>query len=149
MIKFSDDTSLTGLISNDESRYRESVGAHEEWCDNNFLDLNVTKTKEVVVNFRRKTDELQPVILKGEEVERVPSYKYLDVIIDDKLNFSEHARAISKKANKRMFFLRKLKKCKVNQDILSIFYQSSVQSVMLYNSTCFFGNANQGEKVKL
>ena len=71
------------------------------------------------------------------------------MIIDDKLNFSEHAQAISKKANKRMFFLRKLKKCKVNQDILSIFYQSSVQSVMLYNSTCFFGNANQGEKVKL
>ena len=107
LIKFADDTSLTGLISNDESRYRESIENLKEWCDNNFLELNVSKTKEVVVDFRRKSSELEPVTLKSEPVERVSLYKYLGVTIDDKLNFSEHTQVISKKANKRMFFLRK------------------------------------------
>ena len=48
-----------------------------------------------------------------------------------------------------MFFLRKLKKCKVKKHILSIFYQSSIQSVMLFNSICFFGNSKQSDKDKL
>ena len=149
LIKFADDTSLTGLISSDESKYRESVGKLEEWCDDNFLELNVSKTKEVVVDFRRKPSELDPVTMKGEAVERVSSYKYLGVTIDEKLNFADHVQNTSKKANQRMFFLRKLKKCKVKKDILSIFYQCSIQSVMLFNSICFFNNAKQCDKDKL
>ena len=73
----------------------------------------------------------------------------LGVTIEDKLNFSEHTQVISKKANKRMFVLRKLKKCKVNQNILSMFYHCAIQSVMLYNSICFFGNTKQCDKDKL
>ncbi len=56
IIKFADDTSVVGLISNnDEMHYREEVAQLAEWCGANNLSLNVGKTKEVVMDFRRNS----------------------------------------------------------------------------------------------
>ena len=51
MVKFMDDTSLSGLIQEDDSSYREAVEELIEWCDRNYLELNVTRTKELVIRF--------------------------------------------------------------------------------------------------
>ncbi len=56
IIKFADDTTVVGLISNnDETHYREEVAQLAEWCGANNLSLNVEKTKEVVMDFRRNS----------------------------------------------------------------------------------------------
>ena len=52
-VKFSDDTSLTGLITTSENSYRCAVEKLVGWCNDNHLLLNVSKTKEIVVDFRR------------------------------------------------------------------------------------------------
>ncbi len=53
-IKFADDTTVVGLISNrDETNYRSEVSRLAGWCRDNNLSLNVEKTKEIVVDFRR------------------------------------------------------------------------------------------------
>ncbi len=55
IIKFADGTTVVGLISNnDETHYREEVAQLAEWCGTNNLSLNVEKTKEVVLDFRRR-----------------------------------------------------------------------------------------------
>ena len=48
LIKFADDTTLHGLLSNSEEAYRSEVNRFCEWCKNNHLTLNVDKTKEIV-----------------------------------------------------------------------------------------------------
>ncbi|KAK1794767.1 hypothetical protein P4O66_009973, partial [Electrophorus voltai] len=54
IIKFADDTTVVGLINKDnESAYREEVQELVSWCKVNNLYLNVDKTKEMVVDFRR------------------------------------------------------------------------------------------------
>ncbi len=54
IIKFADDTTVVGLIrNNDETHYREEVAQLAEWYGANNLSLNVGKTKEVVMDFRR------------------------------------------------------------------------------------------------
>ncbi|XP_065327296.1 C-type lectin domain family 4 member M-like [Pelmatolapia mariae] len=79
VIKFVDDTTVVGLISGgDETAYRAEVQRLSDWRVDNNLDLNTTKTKELVVNFRRRKSELQPVSINGECVERVSSFKFLD-----------------------------------------------------------------------
>ncbi len=61
IIKFADDTVVVGLITNDnESAYREVVHTLTNWCHNNNLSLNISKTKELVVEFRRRTSEHPP-----------------------------------------------------------------------------------------
>ena len=59
MIKFSDDITLEGLIHNsDESAYRGEVERLAGWCSENDLELNVSKTKEMVFDFRKKKTHL-------------------------------------------------------------------------------------------
>ena len=54
IVKFADDTAVMGLISHgDEMAYREEVTTLEQWCQNNHLSLNISKTKEVIVDYRR------------------------------------------------------------------------------------------------
>ena len=44
IVKFVDDTTLSGLICNgDESSYRRQVCSLEKWCEFNHLILNVDK----------------------------------------------------------------------------------------------------------
>ncbi len=56
IIKFADDTVVLGLISNnDETAYLDEVEELTSWCQDNCLSLNVSKTKELIVDFRKKT----------------------------------------------------------------------------------------------
>jgi len=53
-VKFADDTAVVVLISgNDEKAYLEEVANLSLWCQDNSLMLNVSKTKELIVDFRR------------------------------------------------------------------------------------------------
>ena len=56
-----DDTSVVGLITDkDETAYREEVRDLAVWCQNNNLSLNVIKTKERIVDYRKKRTEPRP-----------------------------------------------------------------------------------------
>ena len=57
--------------------------------------------------------------------------------------------ACCKKANQRLYFLRKLRSFQVSPEILRLFYQAVVQSVMLYNQICFFGSAKTEDTNRL
>ena len=66
MITFSDDTSLEGLILNsDESAYRGEDERLAGWCSENDLELNVSKTKEMVFHFRKKKTALVSLAIDG------------------------------------------------------------------------------------
>ncbi|KAI4871900.1 hypothetical protein NFI96_019044 [Prochilodus magdalenae] len=54
IVKFADDTAVVGCITNsDESGYRREVEHLVGWCRKNNLCINVKKTKEMIVDFRR------------------------------------------------------------------------------------------------
>ena len=145
LIKFADDTLLTGLVEQDEAAYRGGVLQLVEWCDSNFLALNVSKTKELVVDFRvAPTDpETEPITINGQSVEMVSAYKYLGVVIDNKLSWTPHIDACYKKAQKKMYLLRMLKIFKVEQAIMQLFYQAVIQNAIFFNLVCFFGNTKK------
>ena len=72
IVKFADDTGLTGLITDDDdSHYRQQISSFVDWCDRNYLQLNVGKTKGMIIDFRRNQREHSGIEIKGETVERV------------------------------------------------------------------------------
>ncbi|KAK3553582.1 hypothetical protein QTP70_005752 [Hemibagrus guttatus] len=80
IVKFADDTNMVGLISKkDESEYREEVQRLTAWCKANSLSLNVDKTKEMVVDFRRALSDHYPLFINRSPVEIVKSTKFLGV----------------------------------------------------------------------
>ncbi len=55
IVKFADDTVVVGLISNnDETAYLDEVERLTSWCQDNCLSLNVSKTKELIVDFWKR-----------------------------------------------------------------------------------------------
>lgn len=85
--KYADDTAIVGCIRGDrEEEYRSLVGDFVLWSRTNCLQLNTSKTKELVVNFGRTRSSPRPVLLEGMEVEAVNSYKYLGLWLDNKLD---------------------------------------------------------------
>ena len=149
--KFSDDSAIVGLLlNNDEQEYREKVKLFVDWCEENFLLLNVSKTKELVIDFRKKKNvPISPVQMKGVDIEMVDTYKYLGVIIDSKLSWSSHIDKVFKKSQSRLFFLRKLKSFQVCNRMLNMFYDAIICSVLSFALVCWGGNATERDKNKL
>jgi hypothetical protein len=92
IIKFADDTTVVGLITNnDEMAYREEVGPRTAWQVNN-LSLNVSKTNELIVDFRRNQAGHAPILINGATIETVPL-----VHISKELKWSNHTDTMVKK----------------------------------------------------
>ncbi|KAK1785741.1 hypothetical protein P4O66_003101 [Electrophorus voltai] len=113
IIEFADDTTVVGLINKDnESAYREEVRELVSWCKVNNLYLNVDKTKEMVVDFRR-------------------------------------ASSITKRAQQRLYFLRKLREAHLPSPILTTFYRGTLESILSSCIITWFGNCTAFDRKTL
>ncbi|KAI5090990.1 hypothetical protein C0J45_18196 [Silurus meridionalis] len=128
IVKFAKYTTVVGLISkNDESAYREEVEQLPAWCGANNLSLNVDKTKEMVVDFRRAQSGHSPLIIDGSSVEIIKSTKFLGVHLADNLTWSLNTSSITKEAQQFLYFLRRLTKVHLPPPILTIFYRETIK----------------------
>ena len=83
IIKYADDTVVLGLIKGqNEDHYFNTIHYVLQWCKENHLELNVTKTKEMVHDFRRKRPiDKKELIISGTKVAGCSVYKYLGCFI--------------------------------------------------------------------
>ncbi len=100
IVKFADNTTVIGLITdNDETAYREEMSTLTKWCQENHLSLNIDKTKELVVDFRRQSRKHTPITIDKTPAERVNSFKFLGIHITEDLTWSAHTDAVLKKTH--------------------------------------------------
>ena len=74
------------------------------------LSLNVSKTKELIVDYSKRRVEQALINIDGAEVERVESFKFLGVHITNELSWSKHTKTVVKRARQHLFPLRRLKR---------------------------------------
>ncbi|TWW54542.1 hypothetical protein D4764_0103480 [Takifugu flavidus] len=107
--KYSDDTVIVGCVENgQEDEYRDLVESFVRWSRENLLQLNVTKTKEMVVDFRKSKSPPSPVCISGKD-----------------------------KAMSRLYFLRRLRSFSVCSRMLQMFYQSVMASTIFFAAVCW------------
>ncbi|KAK3519399.1 hypothetical protein QTP70_027526, partial [Hemibagrus guttatus] len=141
IIKFANEMTVVGLISkNVESAYREEVQRLTAWCKANNLSLNVEKTKEMVVDFRRAQSDHSPLNINGSNMEIVKSTMILGVHLAEDLTWSLNSSSITKKAQQCLYFLRRLRKAHLPPLILTIFYRGTIESILSCCITAWFGN---------
>ncbi|KAI3360809.1 hypothetical protein L3Q82_012883, partial [Scortum barcoo] len=106
--KFSDDTAIVGCVSEgNDCEYRKVIMDFVDWCELNHLQVNASKTKEMVIDFSRKPSDIAPVNIQGVDIERVRMYKYLGVHLN-KLDWTDNTDSLYKKGQSRLYMLRRL-----------------------------------------
>jgi len=150
IIKFADDTTVVGLISNDDdSSYREEVHHLINWCDTNNLHLNVNKTKEITVDFRKIHKPHTPLTINGSAVESVKSTKFLGVHITDDLTWTTNTTALVKKAQQRLHFLRRMRRASLSPSALTIFYRGAIESILTSSLSVWYGSCHIADQKAL
>eukprot|EP00061_Rhincodon_typus_P006616 g27441.t1 len=79
-------------------------------CKGNKLSLNISKMKELVIDFRKQGGGHAPIYVNVAEVEMVDSIKFLGVTITNNLSWSTHVDEMVKKAQQHLYFYGRLRK---------------------------------------
>ncbi len=108
-----------------------------EWCENNDLVINTSKTEEVI--FGSRLDGCtSPVIIHNEKIRQVKMYKYLGVMVDNTLSWKDHIDTLCKRVKQRVYFLHRLRSFGVSRKILLLFFMSVIMSILQYCNSIWF-----------
>ncbi len=123
---------------------RQTTGARWAWPGGavTTISLNVEKTKEIVVDFRRVHSLHAPLTINGATVERVSSTKFLGVHITEDLSWTNNTAALAKKAQQRLYFLHKLRRARAPAPIMCTFYRGTIESILTSCITVWYGACN-------
>ncbi|XP_073700731.1 uncharacterized protein [Garra rufa] len=150
LLKFADDTTVIGLIQDsDESAYRQEVKELAVWCSHNNLELNMLKTVEMIIDFRKTPPALPPLTIMNSTVNSVESFRFLGNTISQDLKWDIHIDSIVKKAQQRLYFLRQLRKLNLPQELLKQFYSAIIESVLCTSITVWFSSATNSDLRRL
>ena len=137
------------ITEGNEAAYRDEVLRLSEWCAVNNLALNIAKTKELILDFRRNKVAPAPLYINGESVERVETFKFLGVHISANLSWSANTTALVKKAQQRLHFLRVRRKEQLNTNLLVTFYRTAIESLLTYAVSVWHSNCTEADRKRL
>ena len=111
---YADDTTLLFTASDHKSlekNMNDSISKIGHWFKNNQLTLNIKKTKFMVFGTHNFLSNFVDVNLMYDRtsIERVDKFRYLGVILDPTLSWSDHVDYISSIISKRIGVIRRVK----------------------------------------
>ena len=130
LVAYADDLLLYKPVESnaDYNQVQEVVTTIDYWMSHNFLTLNATKCKHMVIT-KSRTHQCPQLYLAGQPLGCVQSYKYLGVIITSNLSWSEHIQSICNKSRKLVAptLLSVLPECRLRHppSILPVMYQTT------------------------
>ena len=68
ILKYADDSVIVNLLRRSEKDRGLVVDNFVKWCEDSHLQLNLTRTKDMAVDFRRNAKTPEPVRIKGQLV---------------------------------------------------------------------------------
>ena len=104
----------------------------QSWVYNNGLKLNIKKTKYMIITNRPKIDI--DVKLNGTPIERSVCERFLGVLVDENLSWSDHIKSLASKISRNSGIIYKLKGI-VPESVLKTLYNSFIQSNLNFCSS--------------
>ena len=133
MWKYVDDITLSEKVpKGQQSRAQEAVEHVSSWSAENLFQLNLGKTKELTISFRRSPEVDGIQILKA-----TTSSKLLGTIISNTLIWNDHADSLIKKAARKIYLLVQLKRARVPAEDLVAYYCACIRSSLNYACPVF------------
>ena len=128
------DTVLTGKITDDDDCHcRHEIDSFVDWCDNNYFELSVDKTRKLLIDFKK--NKVLPS--REQRVNGVEISKYLGIILDSALRRKKNTDAILREAHTRFYCLRKPRSFNVSRQLVQLFCTSTIASALTFGLTCW------------
>ena len=98
------------------------------------MKLNLKKCKEMLLDFRKYRTCIPLLKFNDTTLERVPSFKLLGLWIDNNLKWQSNTDYIIRKAVRRLFLLKVLKKYGASRDDMKQFFISAIRPILEYGA---------------
>ena len=136
--KYVDDTTLAESVSKNETSCMQScVDELVRQSEADGFQLNESKCKELRISFSSSPSTVDPITINDKQMEVVSSAKLLGVLVSDDLKWNVHVNHICKKTATRLYFLKQLKRAKVNPKDMLLFYTTCIRPVLEYACPVF------------
>lgn len=111
---YADDTVLyyfSSSVNDVEARLNADLEKIGDWLINNYLTLNTSKSKVMLIGSKRKLCNVDSISVQvyNNIVEKVEQFKHLGVTFSSDMTWSNHVDQISAKINKRLGLLKRIK----------------------------------------
>ena len=104
------DTAIVGCVSEgNDLEHKKVITNFSDWCGQNYLRINATKDKELLIDFRRKAATNSPGNIQGLDIETVDSDRYLGVHLNNKLSWTTNTDVLYKQGQSRLYLMRRLR----------------------------------------
>lgn len=144
---FMDDTTLSEVVDVSSHTPGSPIGNSQanvekvlQFAREQYMELNAKKCKEMQIDFRRNKTDIHPIYIAEQAIDKVSSYKLLGLWIDDDLKWNTNTIYITKKAVKRLYFLKILKSYGAPTNDLKAFYIAVIRSTLEYAAQVWNGN---------
>ena len=132
---FADDAALVYSAIDTEdlaAQIQHDLELLSNWFYNNLLSFNLSKTKFMIVQqIGLNVVNFPSVVVRGVEIERIHSYRYLGLIIDHRLKWTDHVAHVKSKIRPFLAVLRRCASLLPESSKLSLYY-SAIHSHLLY-----------------
>lgn len=137
VMSYADDIVIVNTNPSEES-LTEDLSQIEKCCDR--LGLKISAKKSKILHFKSINKHYEPPFslnIQNENLEWVKEYKYLGIILDNRLCLSKHVDAIKDRITARLNVMRAISGHKggASYHVLKTFYCAAVRSVIEYGNT--------------
>lgn len=135
---YADDMVLVYSSENIEEIYnmmQTDLRKIDDYLTSNLMKINTEKTNYLIFNTKNKFKNIDlndySLILNGDVLDRVDHSKFLGLIIDSQMDWSDHIHSVMSKINSASYALRKLNKI-MPRTVLWHFYNACIMSHVSY-----------------
>ena len=146
-----DDTVVLGLIERDEdfTNYLSDLAMIKGLCKDNDLILTPSKTHEMNFSTQRVKPVMAPLVLDNVSIQVSSQVKYLGVLIDDKLKFSDHVNNAFIKAKQKAYVVNRFARYGANVSLTKQLFNGFIESHIFYCLIILFHHLYAKDKAKL
>ena len=105
---------LTAIVNNE-------LGNIMQWLNANKLSVNIDKTNSMLFRPKGKNEICPSIPICGTNIIVVDSAKFLGIVIDNRLNWVEHVKCISRKIAKGIGIIIKARKSFESETLLNLY----------------------------
>ena len=118
-----------------------------KWCRSNGVHINPDKTKYMIFSNRQLNSPHKNLKVNSTIIERVPTFSYLGVVLDQHLTFDNHAKYTIDRVSAKVYQLKKIRKLLTKKAALLI-YKNMILPIMEYGDI-YMTSATQDNRKKL